>query len=37
MYSIVLNTFLIIMAVCISVITIGATIMMVKDFKDDMR
>jgi hypothetical protein len=37
MISTMLDAFLFILLGCITVITVGATIMMVKDFIDDMR
>jgi hypothetical protein len=37
MYSIILDVMLITVGICITILTLGATIMMVKDFKDDMR
>jgi hypothetical protein len=37
MYSIILDVMLITIGICITILTVGATIMMVKDFKDDMR
>lgn len=37
MYSMILDICFITMAVCLAVIILGATIMMVKDFKDDLK
>ena len=37
MYSQILDVVFITMAVCITILVVGATIMMVKDLKDDMR
>jgi hypothetical protein len=37
MYSLILNICFITVAVCLTLIMVGVTILMAKDFKDDMR